>query len=85
MRIAPDMDGDEIAELTTAKFWLNWAKPRYEWAFTGSTGQPPQLPKLDGDDALALVMATPGEATGARPSDPLVADDGSLTAVAQSR
>lgn len=85
MRIAPDMRDEEIAELVTAKFWINWAKPRYQWAYTGEIGVPPPLPKLDDDDALAAVPPLPPESLGARLSAAEIADDLGVAATAEGR
>lgn len=47
MRVVPDMDESDAAELTAWKFWLNWAKPHFEWAYDGLPGPPPALPDRD--------------------------------------
>lgn len=77
MRVSPDMEHADAQELTDWKFWLNWAKPRFEWAFCGHTGPPPSLPLLE--DAPELVVVSQSaepllDVVGAAESDPRMAD-----------
>jgi hypothetical protein len=53
MRVVPDMDPEEAAELIAWKFWLNWAKPRFRWAFDGAEGEPPALPDVSLSESAA--------------------------------
>lgn len=88
MRVSPDMEAEDAAELISWKFWLNWAKPRFEWAYAGVPGPPPMLPDLeDAPIALADVLADtvadsvrepPPDAVGPLPSVPTAAQVGRL-------
>lgn len=43
LRVQPNMSPDDAEELIEFKAWLSWARPLYEWAYTGAPGPAPEL------------------------------------------
>lgn len=65
MRVQPNMTADDAEELIEFKAWFEWARPLFEWAYTGVADSPPQL--VDGEVFTPAESALFGRTPGERP------------------